>query len=358
MKLPQRKSLTADTVEVIQEMIALGEFKQKLPGERELAARLQIGRDTLRTSLAELEKKGWITVGEHGKRRSILKKPTESKQVKRHKRIGFLSPKRLEELPPTMLLELDQIREILARRDITLELHSPSVFNLQRPGARLKDLVDSVQCDAWILYQSTVPMQSWFEKKAVPCLVRGQSYPGIQLSSLDLDWQATGFHAAAMLTRFGHSSIGLIMPDTQLQGLFAAQKGIENALSQASNKASLHMISEQGTAEAVAASLHNISHADNPPTAIIATRSRQVLTLISWLASHRMRVPQNMSLISLTYDNIYNALVPKISHYTLDHFTMARGIVRKLDSVLDGTAPDEKLLIPEFVSGDSVVKLD
>ncbi|NWK54753.1 substrate-binding domain-containing protein [Verrucomicrobiaceae bacterium N1E253] len=356
MKLPQRRSLTAETAEVIREMIRSGEIKQKLPGERDLAARLQIGRDTLRTALAELEKTGWLSVGEHGKRRQILKKASSKQAEHRSRRVGFLSPKRLEDLPPTMLLEIDHMREMLARKEFSLEFHTPAIFSLKRPGSRLKELVDSLQYDAWILYQSNEHVQAWFAKQKIPCMVRGLAYPGVKLPSLDVDWQATGFHAASLLMRYGHRSIGYMVPDTQLQGLFAAQKGIENAVANASGDVTLHTIVEQGTAEAVATSLHQMCHEPIPPTAIIATRSRQVLTLISWMASHQLRIPQNMSLVSLTYDNVFDALVPGISHYTMDRATIARGGVRKLESVMKGQGLDEKLLIPDFVLGGSVKK--
>ncbi len=61
MKLPERTSLTTETVKVLCSMISAGELKQRLPGERDLATRLQIGRDTLRAALVELEKLGWIS---------------------------------------------------------------------------------------------------------------------------------------------------------------------------------------------------------------------------------------------------------------------------------------------------------
>lgn len=354
MKLPQRRSLTAETASVIQEMILSGEIKHKLPGERDLAVRLQIGRDTLRSALTELEKQGWISVGEHGKRRKILKTPSDDKKAKRSRRIGFLSPKRLEELPPTMLLELDHMREMLARKDISLELQSPPIFASSRPASRLKELVESAHYDAWILYQTNERVQEWFLKQKIPSIVRGQVYPGIDLPSLDLDWRAAGVHSASLLVRNGHRSIGLMVPDTQLQGLFEVEKGIQSALGKMASDITLHTITEQGTAEAVASSLYKICHAENPPTAIITTRSRQVLTLISWLASHRLNIPQNMSLVSLTADNVFEALVPRISYYKLDPSIMARGMVRKLETVMKSQASEQKLLIPDFVVGGSV----
>ncbi|MGB0775032.1 MAG: substrate-binding domain-containing protein, partial [Akkermansiaceae bacterium] len=327
-----------------------------LPGERSLATSLQIGRDTVRIALAELEKQGWISARAHGKRRKILKQKSAKAPKKRQHRIGFLSPRRLEELVPTMLIEVDRLREMLARQNITLDIHTPSIFTNKRPGHRLRELIDSTNCDAWILYQSSEEIQLWFEKENIPCIVRGYPYPGIQLPSLDIDWQAAGLHAGALLLRKGHRSIGLMMPDTQLQGLFAAQKGLENALAQESDETHLHCMTDHGTTEGVASALHTVLATENPPTAIIATRTRQVLTLISWLATHGFRVPNNISLVSLTHDNIYEALLPKIDYYTLDSNTMARNMTRRLESLVKGVGKDQKVLIPEYFPGASISK--
>ena len=359
MKLPQRQSLAAETERVIRAMIYSGEIKQKLPGERDFAARLQVGRDTLRAALVELEKAGWISQGCHGKRRSILKAQGDRGAEVNRRRIGFLSPKRLEELTPNMLLEIDQVREMLARKDISLEMHSPSIFSLKRPGARLQELVDSHHYDVWILHQSNESVQQWFAEQGTPCLVRGQVYPGIELPSLDQDWQAIGYHAAISLIAHGHRSIGLVIPNTHLRGLHTVKDGVEDAIAKSSKTVKLHSIVENGStsALALAALLQRTSQTQEPPTAMLATRSRQVLTISSWLASRRLCIPEDMSLISLTYDNTLDALLPQTSHYHSNVSTMARSLARKLDAVMEGQGQGEKLLIPDFVLGKSIRKV-
>ena len=147
------------------------------------------------------------------------------------------------------------------------------------------------------------------------------------------------------------------MPDTQLQGLFASQKGLELALAKCHGETTLHTITDHRTVGDVAAALHRVFQAKHPPTAIVATRSRQVITLLSWLASHRLNIPHNLSLVSLTYDNVLDALVPQISYYHLEPSTMARNMARKLDSVLNRSDQEQKKLIPEFFPGNSVKEL-
>ena len=56
--LPMRPSLVAETARVLREGISSGRWPERLPGERELSAALQVGRNTLRAALAELEREG------------------------------------------------------------------------------------------------------------------------------------------------------------------------------------------------------------------------------------------------------------------------------------------------------------
>lgn len=343
-------------------MIRSGKLRQKLPGERELAARLHVGRDTLRAALAALEKEGWISEGTHGRRREVLKiNPDQGEPAPaaaRTGRIGFLSPRRLEQLTPTMLLELDQVREMLAVKGQSLELHAPAIFNLKRPGSRLRALTESSHCDAWILYQSNEYVQQWFMKQEIPCLVRGQVHPGLKLPSLDQDWRAVGFHAANSLIRLGHRSIGLMMPDERLQGLVAVRSGMEEAVAKSSESVAFHSLVEKRSAESIVQLLQRLLQSKQPPTAMVLTRTRQVLTVVSWLASQRLSVPQDMSIMALTHDNAFEAMVPKISHYHLNVAIMARSLVRKLDAVLEGQGQGDKLVIPDFEAGKSVRQVD
>ena len=140
--------------------------------------------------------------------------------------------------------------------------------------------------------------------------------------------------------------------------MVAVQAGVEDAITKSSEEVTFHLIREQGTAEQIASSMQKVCMAECPPTAMVVTRARQVLTAISWLASRQMSVPKDMSLMALTYDNLFEALVPPVAYYHLNVSIMARGLVRKLDAVLDGREQDEKLLIPDFVLGKSVRRLE
>ena len=62
LNMPQRQTLTRQTVDALREGMANGIWKGFLPGERELCSFLQISRPTLRAALEIVEREGLIAV--------------------------------------------------------------------------------------------------------------------------------------------------------------------------------------------------------------------------------------------------------------------------------------------------------
>ena len=353
-RLPQRQSLPSQTADIILEMIHSGELTDTLPGERTLANRLQIGRDTLRAALDILESQKQITPREHGKRRSILGQPKNT-TANATRRVAFISPKDLHELPPWMLIEVDTLRELLNNRGYEFELLTPGVFHLQNPSRRLDKLVKDKHFDIWILYQCPLPIQEWFQKKKLPSIIRGYSNVGIDIPSIDEDWQASAFHAGGVLTRQGHRSIGLLMPDTQLAGLKATEAGLRNAVEQGHVDGRIHLLIDQADLGSTHKALEKAFSLKNRPTAIVGTRSRHILSVMSWLAQHGLSIPKDLSYISLSYEQWYAHITPSINHYHSDPATFARSMVRKvLHLTKNHKIQPLKLLIPEYYAGRSI----
>ena len=357
-RLPQRQALPAQAASIIEEMITHGELRDLIPGERTLAVKLQIGRDTLRAALEILEKKNVISERQHGKRRSILN-PSPFPRHTSTKRVAFLSPKKLLQFPPQLLAEFDTLRELLQKRAYELELVSPGIFHLQNPSARLKNLIKDHEADVWILYQCDRKIQEWFCQNQIPALVRGFSHDAIDLPCIDDDWRSAAFHAGHHLKRMGHHRIGLLVPDTKLAGLRATEAGLKEAASEKPQPLSIHTMTDKGDLKSVTRALDIAFGLDEPPSALIATRSRHILTLISWLASHRLSIPRDISVIALSSEAWFDHLIPAISHYRSDPITMARAVSRNVLQLVEGTSSTAKtkLLFPEFFDGGSVKKL-
>jgi len=352
-RIPQRQPLSVQAAEIIVDMIGSGELQKRLPGERELAAQLQIGRDTLRSALAILEAEKVISPREHGKRRDILNKAIQNSP--KTKRIVFLSPKKLAQLPPWMLVEFDLLRELLNRRGFELRLSSPRIFQLKNPDRKLETLTEDLDAAAWILYQCPNQIQQWFGQGSLPALIRGSPQPEIKIPFIDEDWEAAAFHAGTQLKRLGHQRIALLMPDSNLAGLKTAEAGLRKAFP--GEKKAVIPVIEKGTAEHVDRALSRVIAINSPPTAIVATRSRHNLSAISWATRNNLVIPKDISLITIAAEPWFDHLLPRPTHYFSDPATLARAVVRQIVPIAEGkaTSSARKLLIPDYIAGGTIV---
>lgn len=353
--MPSRGNLVLDCVRVIKLRIESGEWHRFLPGERRLASTLQVGRDTIRLALHQLEREGVLGGAEAGSRRRIQGIVATSSGA-RILRIGMLAHRRLEQLPQPLLLEIDRIRSSLADKGGSLEVFSPPWYEQKNPANRLAALLEEEPCSAWVLLRSSAAVQEWFMQQRIPCLIRGYPHPGIGLPHLDVDWHATARHAAGHLWRLGHRRAVVLVPADPLKGVEAAVQGVMDL---GENEFDAAIQVEDGTSTGVARVLARALQVKNPPTAIIATRPRQAVTALTWLASKGIRVPGHISLITLAWEPFLDHLVPEITGYRSDPDAVAKLVTRRLERIAAGdpNPGGTPWISPEAVKGASVAKL-
>lgn len=348
--IPQRANLVAECARVIESRIAMGEWQNRLPGERQLAELLHVGRDTVRLALPLLERKGVLSAVSAGSRRKILAVPRIAPS--RGLRVGLLAQSRLELLPQPTLLEIDQIRGALAAKGGQLKVHSPGWYGSARPEKLLESFLAAESCQAWILFRSGAVVQRAFAALDVPCLIRGYPHDGVGLPHLDVDWAATARHAASHLWRLGHRRVAIIEPPDPLQGVVAAVRGVLDFQAEGIRPVSLQ---EGGDPESMARVISRALSGRDAPTAFICTRPRQAATLLTLLGSWGIRVPAKVSIVTLAREPFLDALVPRLASYHMDPAAVARQAIRRLDRLIAGGAGDSSnpWLVPEFDAGAS-----
>ena len=352
--MPVRGSLAEECVRVIRVRLEAGEWSGGLPGERSLAQILEVGRDTVRLALQRLEHGKVLSPARAGTRRMVLIQPERStKNRVEALRIGVLSPRRLEQLPQPTLFEIDHLRRDLAGKGGSLDLFSPSWFEHKDPTRHLAQLVHDEPCSAWVLFRTSEQIQQWFAKSGIPCLVRGYPYSADLLPHLDVDWAATARHAAGRLWRQGHRRVGILIPPGLLRGVEAAVQG---AGSLGEPDFSVTKLSENGTVEGVCRALARALQMKNPPTAIIALRTRQVATALTWLGTQGIRVPADFGIISLGHDPFMDHLVPEMSGYRVDPETVSKLVIRRVRMLISGipARSSNSWITPEVVKGASI----
>ncbi|HYG24755.1 MAG TPA: substrate-binding domain-containing protein [Verrucomicrobiae bacterium] len=356
-QLPRRTNLASETAATLKEWINNGVLRDVLPGELQLKARLCVGRDTLRLGLKLLADEGWISPAVKGQQRRIHIPCNSTPPPNRTAPllpVTFLSPHPVE--ARVTLLELEETQVRLAEQGRNLRFVAPDIFHLNNPDSRLERLVRENPSAAWILYAASEPMQRWFEKRKIPTLIYGSPFPDVTLPFVVSDWEAAAFHAGIQLVRQGHRIIGAMEYRERFPGVLAQERGLQRALDTVSERGRLLRFADDRTPESVARALDSAFNLSTRPTALVLTYASQLLTCYSWFVAKGIRVPGDLSVISLVNDSWLNELYPSVCYYRPDTKHMARSIAQRVLELVDtGRTTRKSIRIPlDYVPGASI----
>ena len=305
-------SLVETVANKIKQMILSGSLVNILPGERELGHRLSVGRETIRKALALLERDAWIAPPRIKVPRRILK-TTEEETVKNI-------------------------------------FEAPWILG-NNPDKRLAKLVTKSECVCWILHRSSEQTQLWFKTHRIPCIVRGTSYQSSNLPYLDRHWAATTHHAAQHLWNKGHRTVGLCLPPDPLKGHQLMQKGFFSFAEQGWNPILVPTPFETPLFFEYLAKAFK-EHPDM--SALVATRGNQIVPILSWVEARSLSIPDQLSLVSLTYEPFMERLLPTITYYEENQTKTVHKLIRMLRSLTAGKNIKSISVIPEIYPGQSV----
>lgn len=352
--LPQRLSLVAQTVQSLCDGIRTGHWRDQLPGERELCERLQVSRRTLRAALDELQRQGWLSVAGR-RRRMIQTKRARAVREAPRKVIGVLAAGAIETLQPPMMVVMDALRDKLTEAGYAVELHASRACFSARPAQALEKLIKHHPAKAWLILGSKEPMQRWFIRQRVPCLVLGSCAPSIALPSVDVDYQAACRHAGSVLWRKGHRRIALVIPQDAYGGDLASEAGLRDAL-QGLSGTELTVLRHNGTSPHVCSLVDKALRMTDPPTAYLVSHAMPVLAVLTHLMRRGRRVPQDVAIISRDDDPFLRATSPVLACYAINRIPIARRASMAVRQIAEtGTLPVQSIrLIPKFVPGETV----
>lgn len=321
LPLPRRITLVAQTVNSLCDGIRTGRWKTHLPGERDLCVALQVSRPTMRAALKELQIKGWVEVGE--RRRRVIKKVARPSSLKTGERVvGAIAFAPLRTMPPASLLVIDILREQLARTRWRMELVvDPSCYS-RTPAKTLEKLVRKVPASAWLLMGSSAPMQKWFLKASIPCLVLGTCPEDLPLPSIDADYRAVCRHAGTLLLRRGHRHLAMVLPVSSTGGDLDSERGLRESLDGHAN-AMLTVLRHRSKAH-LCTLLDETLKSRSRPTAYLVARAVHALTVTMHLMRRGIRLPQDAVVLSRDDESFLWHASPSPARYTVDAEQFAR----------------------------------
>lgn len=352
--------LICRVVQKMKQMILSGSLVNTLPGERILGHQLSVGRETVRKALAVLEEEQWIAKAETKSAREILMSPENTAATPlsdspfaNYKRsiIAFITPLPLRRLHQSVLAELYTIQKILEEDGITVRIYEAPWILSTNPDKRLAKLVSNSNCICWLLHRSSEQSQLWFQKHQIPCIVRGTSYQSSGLPYLDRHWAAITHHAASFLWKKGHRKVGLCLSPEALKGHQLMEKGFMTFNGDGWKPI---IVNSPYETPDFFKSLTETFHKHPDITAMVASRGNQIVPLLSYAEAHKLTIPDQLSLVSLTYEPFMDRIFPSICFYEENTTKTVHKLIGLIRGLINGKKVRSVSIIPELNIGGSV----
>ena len=358
--LPPRENRVLQAADALKALIVAGSLNDGLPGERELAHRLGVGRVTIAAALQLLEREQWITSAEPGRRRRVLKAGAGDAAAPVHpagiagKTVVVLCSLALNELSAYERLNHNRLSDLCADAGVRLRHRALDLTHFKRPHHRLEEFVRQNPANLYILQLTTCETQQWFQQRRIPAVVAGTPHPSVDLPCVDTDQRALGVHAASLFQRLGHRCVALLYPDPEHQGMRRFHEGMVQS------GGALEVVSgrQDDSPDSVVRALSLLCRRASPPSALILPRIPYVLSALTVLPSLGLRVPQDVSLLCLVHDRMFDYARPTIAGYRIPEGALPRGLFRLVTRMLSHPAAavdGRTLIMPDYVPGGSVV---
>lgn len=354
VSVPRPESLVQRTLEVLREQIAEGRYGNTLPGEPKLASRLLVSRGTLRKALDALADGGWISAGTAGKPRRVLA-AVRDPASQGTRSVGVLIPRSLDAMPAATQHFLRDLAAVASSDGIVFACHHSAANRLKRPGRRLMALLAEHPADLWLLYEASTPVVRFFRAAGTPAIVcGGPAAVDEGLSCCSFDGLAALRHAIGVFSRAGHTRI---VAATRYRRPLREQTFREEFERRGlAFDPGAHMPLWNNDLDQLHDLLCSRLTAPDRPTAWIVNGLEGLVVVFSTLMELGLRVPDDLSLLTIGSDPMLGCFRPAISHYSTPHRTLALAMARMIRTHLQSPppAPVHKLLQTEFVRGGSV----
>jgi DNA-binding LacI/PurR family transcriptional regulator len=344
-------TITEQVAAHLREEIRRGHWSSGMPGRQEVAESVGVSPQTAQAALLLLEKEGVLKSQGPGRPRRIDMRKISATDLP-SLRIAILvysASARQQDFMVGIKHELIEAGHSAFYAPWFMPQHGMNVGSMVRNLKRTK-------ADAWIVLSGANPLLEWFVNNKVPAFSVFGRRRDLVIAGIGPDKGEAIAQATRRLIELGHRRIVFLTHTLQrlpepgavarsfLNELAAhgLESGPYNLPHWNEDTASLHLCLER-----------LFQH--TPPTALIADESALYVIVLQFLQKRRLRMPEDISLISTDWDRHFTWFSPAVSHIGWDMRPLVRRAVNWAANISRGKTDVRQTSIrAEFFEGGTI----
>ena len=225
------------------------------------------------------------------------------------------------------------------------------IFTLVDEDMECEQIIESVRskdCDGVILNQIADPVLiSQLQHENIPFVCVDAHLPvDSPLPMVEVDYYDAAYQATRYLHQHGHTQIGFIGPETPVEYCAKTYSGYETYLREAGICVNPDWVSKiQFSEESAEAAIHALLEHDKLPTAILCIGDAFAIDMIRGAKARGMKIPEDISVMSLDDLLVSRYLDPPLSTMTFDKELLGAKAMRLLYQIIQGTDHEARIVI-------------
>ncbi|MFK7909493.1 MAG: substrate-binding domain-containing protein, partial [Akkermansiaceae bacterium] len=344
------QSATEQVAEYLRREILKGTWVGTMPGENHLLSQLNVGGNTIKLALVQLEKEGLLIGQGPGRRRLISMQEQAPPSTLRVAILNFDSLSKFERYQIEMT-------HLLSEAGHYPFLTGKTLMELKMDVKRVARMVKRTDADAWVTCAASRGVHEWFVEQKIPVFAQFGGQNGIPIAGIALDRDLSGLRSVVTrLIDLGHRRIVSLL-----------HRGYRSGVVGSGNR----MFLDEMKAHGIATGPFNIPQWEDgvidfrkcleslfehtPPTALLIGEAPYLFAAVQFCAERGLRIPQDISLFCWDYSQCFSVSNPSIAHMNWDYQPIARRTVRWVNNVAHGKDDRRQSNIKvEFLEGGTV----
>jgi len=352
VEIPRRYSLATQAAASIRQSILNGTWTDLLPNERSLALQLQISRPTLRAAIEILRHEGVVEV--ISRQGTKVLQPGSKERLANPTTVVFLTGKPLHQHGASVLSFVGKLQSTLTSSGFQLVIVDDAQLAKGHPHKFLEKVMAQHQAVCFLLSAVSEAVQMYFLRMRLPAVIFGSRFPGVKLPSCDWNYEAIGHHAAGVFVGKGHKRLCLVRPVVIKKGDQEGEEGFRSVALKR-REVTLSTMSHNGQAPALYQKIRKVFSEKNRPTGVFVLDPYDCVTVLFALQSLGLKVPEQVSVISLDWATVFKALPFRVASYSDDSRLAEKSAKLVLKLALNHVVPpNENLIMADFSAGDTV----